>query len=55
MSFTDDFINEHIGKRGEVKNPYFEEDARVTKHSRIHNAATGNIEFLENEIMEGSL
>lgn len=54
MSF-EDFINEHIGKRGEVKNRYWEEDCRVTKHSRIYNAATGNIEFLEKEIMDGTL
>jgi len=36
MSFFD-FVNEHIGKRGEVKNPGFEEDCRVTKFSRFEN------------------
>ena len=41
----------HITKRGGIKTPYFEtEPTRVTTHSRIHNAATRNIEFLEKEM-----
>ena len=49
------FANDHIGERGEVKTPGWQEDARVTKHSWIHNAATLNIEHLEREIMEGRI
>jgi len=33
----ENFANDHIGKRGEVKNRYWEEDARVTKFVRFEN------------------
>jgi len=49
----ENFANEHITKNGGIKTPFFEtEPTKVTQHSRLNNAATHNIEFLEKELVE---
>lgn len=48
----ENFAKEHITEQGGIRTPAFETGpTRVTTHSRISNAATRNIRWLEENLL----